>query len=330
MSRPSPKNPLIVILGPTASGKSKLAVKLARRFSGEIISADSRQIYKEMNIGTAKYPLSHKGNKIFVRAMFERASCGVENFSSPYGYHDIPNHLINMVSPDQEFTLAQYKNIAIKTIKDIHKRGKLPILVGGTGLYIWAVIDNLKIPEVKPQPELRQKIEKEIKQKGLEKVYQKLLKLDPGAKFFVEPNNIRRIIRALEICFITKKPFSKQRKKGQPLFNTLQIGLSLPQNILDKKIDQRVEKMIQADLIDEVKKLAKKYSWKLPSMSGIGYREIGQYLRSEIDLEKAKELIKLHTRQYAKRQIGWFKRDKRIHWVRNYQEAEKLIEEFLR
>ena len=295
---------LIVILGPTASGKSALAIKLAGRFNGEIISADSRQIYKEMDIGTAK-------------------SLG----SDPREGQTL--NLIDIVRPDQEFTLAQYKKLAIKTINDIHKRGKLPFLVGGTGLYIWAVVDNLKIPKVKPQPELREKIEKEIKQKGLKKVYQKLLKLDPGAKHFIEPDNPRRIIRALEVCLITKKPFSKQRKKGRALFNVLQIGLKPAKNIFDKKIDRRVDKMIHAGLIDEVKNLAKKYSFNLPSMSGIGYQEIGRYLRNEIDLEKAKELIRLHTRQYAKRQISWFKRDKRIHWIKNYQEEEKRIKEFL-
>jgi tRNA dimethylallyltransferase len=300
MPRFKPKKPsLIVILGPTASGKSELAIKLAKRFNGQIVSADSRQIYKEMNIGTNK--------------LTEKQMAGIKHY------------LIDVVNPNQEFTLAQYKKIAIKTIKDIHKQGKLPFLVGGTGLYIWAVVDNLQIPKAKPNPELRFKIETEIQKKGLKKVYQKLLQLDPEAKYFVEPNNPRRIIRALEVCLSTGQPFSRQRKKGRPLFDTLQIGLKLPKETLNKKIDQRVEKMIQTGLVDEVKNLAKEYSWHLPAMSSIGYQEIGQYLRGEITLEQAKELIKQHTRQYARRQMSWFRRDKRIKWIKNYQQAVTAI-----
>ena len=322
-SPPIKKPPLIVILGPTASGKSALAIKLAKQFNGEIISADSRQVYKEMDIGTAKEEQTGAAPSWGLPLFVSAKSLG----SDPREGQTL--NLIDIVRPDQEFTLAQYKKLAIKTINDIHKRNKLPFLVGGAGLYIWAVVNNLQIPQIKPQPELRLKLEKEIKRKGIEKAYQKLLKLDPKAKYFVEPNNPRRIIRALEVCLSTGQPFSKQRKKGRPLFSVCQIGLNPPKNVLNKKIDRRTEKMIQAGLIDEVKNLAQKYSFNLPSMSGIGYQEIGQYLRNEIDLEKAKELIKLHTRQYSRRQISWFKRDKRIHWIKNYQEAEKLVKDFL-
>ena len=294
---------IIVVLGPTASGKSELAVKLARQFNGEIVSADSRQIYKGMDIGTAK----------------------TKNI-----------HLTDIVRPDQDFTLAQYKKLAVKKIKDIHQRGKLPFLVGGTGLYIQAIVDNLKIPEVKPNAKLRAKLEKEIEEKGLQKVYQKLIKLDPQSKSFVDPKNPRRIIRALEVCLMAKKPFSQSREKGKPLFDVLQIGLKIPQEKLDKKIGQRVEKMMQAGLVEENKKLIKKYSPNLPALNSIGYKEIIQYLQRKIALTEAKKLIKLHTRQYARRQMTWFKKhpapeqvqcrtSNRIKWIKNYQQAAKLV-----
>jgi tRNA dimethylallyltransferase len=175
--------PLIVILGPTASGKSNLAIKLAKKFNGEIISADSRQIYQEMDIGTAKITKEEMSG--------------------------IPHYLIDIVKPDQEFTLAQYKKLAVKIIKDVQKRGKLPFLVGGTGLYIQAVVDNLEIPQVKPNKKLRNKLEKLTNQELLNQ----LKKLDPLSAVSIDPNNKRRLIRALEVCLIAKKPFSQQRKK---------------------------------------------------------------------------------------------------------------------
>jgi len=298
---------LIVILGPTASGKTGIAVKLAKVFNGEIISADSRQIYKEMDIGTNK--------------------------TKPT---TIPYHLVDIIKPNQIFTVGQYKKRAVKIIKDIQKRDKIPFLVGGTGLYISAIVDNLKIPKVKPNKKLRKKIEEEIKKQGLKKVYQRLLKLDPQAKNFVEAKNPRRIIRALEVCLITKKPFSQLRKKGQPLFNVLQIGIKVPKQTLYKKINRRIDKMIKKGLVKEVKKLAKKYSWQLPAMSGIGYKQIGLYLKEEIDLDQAIELIKRDSRRYSRKQLSWFKRhpapeqirsetSKRIKWIKNYSQAKKLI-----
>ncbi len=290
---------LIIILGPTASGKSDLAVKLSKEFNGEIVSADSRQIYKEMNIGTAK--------------VTEKEMNG------------IPHHLISIINPDQEFTMAQYKKLALKTIKDIQKRNKLPFLVGGTCLYIQAIADNLQIPEVKPDKKLRIKLEKQTNQK----LYNQLRKLDPQSLKIIDINNKRRMIRALEVCLTTKKPFSQQRKKGKLLFNILQIGIKPSKETLEEKINQRADQMIQAGLIEEVKNLIKKYSHKPYSMSGIGYQEIIQYLQEKITLNQAKELIKIHTRQYARYQISWFKRDKRIKWIKNYSKAKKLISNFV-
>jgi len=292
-------NKLIVILGPTASGKSKIAIKLAKKFNGEIISADSRQIYKEMNIGTAKITKKEMEN--------------------------IPHHLINIIKPNQEFTLADFKKRAIKIIEDIQKRNKIPFLVGGTGLYIQAIVDNLQIPEVKPNKKFRLKLEKETNQE----LYNQLKKIDPQALKVIDVNNKRRMIRALEVYLSTGQEFSKQKTKKPALFDVLQIGLKQDNKILDKKIIKRIDQMIKNGLLIEIKKLIKKYGTKPYSMSGIGYKEIISYLKKEISLEQTKELINIHTRQYSRRQMSWFRRDKQIKWIKNYQEAKKLIQNFL-
>lgn len=380
---------LIVILGPTASGKSKWAEILARKFDGEIVSADSRQIYRGMDIGTAKsdgcsrhpeasaasrrIPWNEEGprattNNHGIAASLPRCPLtGSGNIGvAPRNDKTIPCYLIDIINPDEEFSLAQYKKLAIKTIKDIQKRGKIPFLVGGTGLYIQAVVDNLKIPVVKADKKLRKKLEKKTNAQLLAH----LKKLDPQTAKAIDANNKRRLIRALEVCLATGKPFSAQRIKGKPFFDILQIGIKVPREELYQKIDRRVEKMIKIGLVEEVKELVEKYcsvschpeprpaklaEVKHPgklltflpmardssplgyasrlrmtsALSGIGYQEIIQYLAGQISLNQAKELIKQHTRQYARRQITWFKRDPRIHWVSQCQQAEKLVKEFL-
>ena len=265
------------------------------------MNADSRQIYRGMDIGTVK--IADK--------------------------KDVRHYLIDIVNPDEEFTLADYKKKAVAAIRDILKRNKVPFLVGGTGLYIQAVVDNLEIPAVPPNKKLRAQFEKEIKNSGaLLKWYKKLLKLDPGAACVVDKNNPRRIIRALEVCLATGQPFSKLREKGEPLFDILQIGINLPRQKLYEQIDRRAEQMIEDGLVSETKKLLKKYSPNLPSMSGIGYKEIGEYLRGDYGLEEAVQKIKYRTHAYARRQMTWFHRDKRIKWIKNYKEAEKLLKKF--
>jgi len=301
---------LVVIIGPTGSGKSKLAIDLAKKFNGEIVVADSRQIYQEMDIGT---------DKIIIQK--NKKSC----LEKTKIYQGVPHHLIDLVKPNQEFSLSLYKKLALQTIKKIIKKGKLPFLVGGTGLYVQAIVDNLQIPAVPPDKALRKKLEK----LSSDKLFQRLKKLDPETAKKIDPKNKRRLIRALEVCLKTGKPFSQQQKKGPVLFDVLQIGLRLPKKVLHQRINQRVEEMIKLGLIAEVKKLIKKYPINLPAFSGIGYQEIINYLQGKISLEQAKELIKLHTRQYAKRQMTWFKRDERIHWIRTKKEAEKLISAFL-
>jgi tRNA dimethylallyltransferase len=314
---PKTSNKLIVILGPTASGKTELALRLAKEFNGEIVSADSRQIYREMDIGTAKLPRTKSEKR--------KAKNNNKKFKTLYygEVEGIPHYLIDIVDPDKTLTVAQYKKIAIRCIKDIQKRDKTPFLVGGTGLYIQAVVDNLKIPEVPPNKALRAKLEK----KSLQELLNVLKSLDPEALETVEKKNKRRIIRAIEVNLAGIK-FS-QKTKGKPLFDVLQIGISLEKEKLYKKIDQRVDQMIEQGLPHEVENLAEKYSWDLPSMSGIGYQEFKDYFKGKITLDKVIQQIKTHTHQYARRQMSWFKRDKRIHWIKNYSEAKKLIKSFL-
>lgn len=307
-------NKLIVILGPTASGKTELTIKLALRFAqgkqneklgingAEIVSADSRQIYRGMDIGTAK----------------------------PVDLQGIPHWLLDIREPNQEYTVAEYKRDAVKTIKNIQKRGKLPILTGGTGLYIKSVVDNLDIPKVEANPDLRKKLEKEMQEKGLDFVFQKLVKLDPESIYIVDPKNPRRVIRALEVVLLTKQPFSKQRKAGKPIFDILELGISMPAEKLKKRIDSRVDEMIKQGLVEEVRSLIKKYRPKQQAFDAIGYREIIDYLANKTSLKHALELIKTNTWRYAKRQMTWFKKDKKIRWVSGYPDCIKLVDNFLK
>lgn len=327
---------LVVILGPTASGKSGIAIELAKKFNGEIICADSRTIYKWMNVGTAK-PVNAKTQNKQKRG--EYISEGVRH------------HLIDAVYPYEEFSLVDFKEKAIKIIKDVSRRGKVPFLVGGTGLYIDAVVKNLEIPNIAPDKKLREKLEKE----SLEKLMKKLKKIDPKSAEKMGENK-RKIIRALEVCLKTGKEFSEIGKIGEPIFDALQIGISISRTELYQRINFRAEEMFNNGLVKEVKEIVKKLKkrgmsekeiWQIPSMSGIGYKQVGMYLRKEIDLEEAKRLVARDTRHYAKRQITWFKKDKLIKWIKNGKEAiglsptprhnpmgepseaEKLIERFL-
>ncbi len=295
---------LIVILGPTASGKSELAVKLAKKFNGEIVSADSRQVYKGMDIGTAK-PTKKKQRLI-------------------------KHYLIDIKKPSQHYTVAEYKKEAIKVINKIIKSGKIPFLVGGTGLYIKAVVDNLEIPEVKPDWKLRKKLESKIEKEGLKSVYEELIKADSEAAYIIDQNNPRRVIRALEIAIKTKKPFSQQRKKGETLFDILEIGLNPDKKILIENIKKRTTKMIKIGLVKEVKNLIKKYNKNLSTFDAIGYREIIEYLDGRITLAEAIENINKNTWHFARRQMTWFKKDKRINWIKNYKRTKKLVKSFLK
>ena len=299
MKNKKTKNKLIVILGPTAVGKSKLAIKLAKKFGGEVISADSRAVYKGMDIGTAK--VTKKEMK------------------------GILHYLLDVASPKKHFTVAQYKRLAQKAIEKIFKKGKIPILCGGTFFYIQAVVDGIKIPKVPPDWKLRKKLEK----KSAKELYQILKKLDSKRAKTIDKENKRRLIRAIEIA---KKLGKVPPLKKEPLsYSVLMIGIKKPWKELKKKIEKRFFNWLKRGLIKEVKNLRKKgISLKRIEDFGMHYRAISQYLQGKISKE---EMIKKSIKEiekYAKKQMRWFKKDKRIKWVKNYREAEKLVKNFIK
>jgi tRNA dimethylallyltransferase len=308
MSQILPK--IIAIVGPTASGKTDLGVALAKKFQGEIIAADSRTVYKYMDIATAKPKGETEKDE---QGREYRLADGIRH----YGF--------DLVDPGKTFTVAEYKDYAVTLIKEIIARGHLPILVGGTGFYIRAVVDNLEIPRIAPNKKMRASFEN----KTLSELVTLLKDVDPVGATEVDLKNKRRVMRALEVSILSGKAFSEQKKKGPVLFEALVLGLMPEREVLYQRIDERVEKQFEAGLVEETKKLVKRgYPWSLPSMSGIGYKEVGEFLRGEIDLARAKEKIKFRTHDYARRQITWFKKEKNIRWVADKKAAEKLVSEF--
>jgi len=301
---------IVAIVGPTASGKTDWSLRIAQKFNGEIISADSRQIYKYMDIGTAKVPGEWKRNGV-------RRSYFVEG---------IVHHLIDFLNPGKTFTLAEFRDKALKYAKLAIKHNKLPMIVGGTGLYVQAVLDNYEIPRVNANKKLRTSLE----EKTHEELMLLLQQMDPESAKHIDPLNKRRIIRALEVCILTGEQFSSMKKKGEPLFDVLIIAPKVDRELLHERISLRVDGMIEMGLEKEIRNLLKqKYSWNLTSMNGIGYRQMRSYIEGEETLEEAKEKLKRDTRRFARRQMTWFRRDKRIQWVESYEEAEALVEAFL-
>jgi len=281
---------LIAIVGPTGIGKSQLALRLAQAFDGEIVNTDSRQVYRHMDIGTAK--------------------------PTPQELSLVPHHLINIVNPDEDFSLAQYQELSCRAIDDIQQRNKLPLLVGGSGLYVWSVLEGWGIPKVPPDPEFRHSLEKKAADVGKEEVYQELVKVDPAAAQKIEPRNVRRVIRALEVYRGVGIPFSQLQNKQAPPFNTLIIGLTTDRGELYRRIDLRVDEMIKQGLVAEVEKLVNMgYDCKLPAMSGIGYKQIGMFLKGELTLPAAIQQIKFETHRVVRHQYAWFRlKDDRIRW----------------
>lgn len=290
---------IVVILGPTASGKSDLAIKIAKRFNGEVVSADSRQVYRGMDIGTGKVTKKEMGG--------------------------IRHHLLDVADPRKPFTVVRYQKLALEAIKDILKRKKVPILVGGTGLYIQAIVDNIVFPQVPPEPNLRRKLEG----KSAEELFGILKLLDPNRAKAIDRKNPRRLIRAIEIAMLTKKPLIPLQK-STPLFQPFFIGIARDKSEFKDRITGRFHEWLRRGFLKEVKALRKK---GVPDRRieefGLHYREALLYLKKEI---RKKEFVKNSIRElldYTRRQMTWFKRDKRIHWVKNQKEAAKLVKEFL-
>ena len=292
-------NHLLAIIGPTGSGKSKLAIRLAQQFNGEIVSADSRQVYCHMDIGTAK-PSRHELSLV-------------------------PHHLINIVNPDEDFSLAQYQNLACKAIDGIQRHHKLPLLVGGSGLYIWSVLEGWGIPPVPPDPELRHTLEAKAATLGRDELYHELIRVAPAAARRIDPHNVRRVIRALEVHRST--PFSQPQRKQAPPFKTLIVGLTADRAELYRRIDSRVDEMLAQGLVAEVEKLVSMgYDFNLPAMSGIGYKQIGMFLRGELTLAVAVQQIKFETHRFVRHQYAWFQlKDDRIQWFDIHRQLDSEI-----
>ncbi len=290
-------NKLIVILGPTASGKSALAVRLARICNGEVVSADSRQVYKGLDIGSGKITKSQM--------------------------QGIPHPLLDVANPRRRFTVAQYQKLASKAILQIQKRGRLPFLVGGTGFYIQSIVDGIVIPKVPPNPKLRAKLEK----KSVEQLFSIFKKLDPARAKNIDPKNPQRLIRAIEIVKTTGQPVSPiVRTTG---LKTLQIGIKKSPEELKKLIAARLRKRSKG-IIAEVKKLHQGgLSWKRLEELGLEYRFVAQYVQNKISYEEMMSRIQIGSQNFAKRQMTWFKRVHRIHWVKTENQARKLTQKFL-
>jgi len=283
--------PLVVILGPTAIGKTALAIPVAQVFEAEIISADSRQIYTGMDIGTAK--------------------------PTPAERAIVPHHLLDVITPDETFTLAQYQRAAYDAIELLHARGRLPLMVGGTGQYLTAVLEGWGIPEVPPNPDLRAELEAFALEHGARALHDRLREYDPAAAERIDHRNVRRVVRALEVCLETGTPISVLQRKQQPPYRVLQFGLTMPREDLYARADARIDRMVQAGLLDEVRGLlAAGYSWDSPAMSGLGYAQWKPYMEGTATLEEVIAAIRHDTRAYIRRQYTWFKgHDTGIYWL---------------
>lgn len=275
---------LLVVAGPTAVGKTALSLDLAEALNGEIVSADSRQVYAGMDIGTAKPTPDERGR--------------------------VPHHLFDIKRPDEPISLGEYLHLAYLAIDEIHRRGRLPLLVGGTGQYVAAVVEGWQVPEVEARPELRAEYEAMAAQQGKEAVYARLVEVDPDSAARIDPRNLRRVIRALEVTLAAGKPFSELRVKQPPPYRIVQIGLTRPRPILYERADARIERMFAAGFVAEVERLlAAGYTPDMSSFGSLGYREVAGYLAGEYDLAVTKELLRRHTRQFIRRQYNWFSLD---------------------
>lgn len=282
------EKPLLVVCGPTASGKTALSLKLAEDFDGEIISADSAQVYRKLDIGSDKVSVAERKR--------------------------VRHHLIDVRDPDQTFTMADFKREATKAIEDIQRRGKIPIICGGTGLYISAVVDNYDLPVAPPDEKIREKLESDYRAGGKEKLYTMLQELDPVAASKIHPNNVRYVARALEIILKTGEPL--RPKKANPLYSAFKMAIDWPREVLYERVNHRVDEQIQKGLLNELKTLLTEgYDEQLQAFSALGYKEYFPYLRGEKSLDDCKEELKQNTRNFAKRQLTWFRKEEDIYWI---------------
>lgn len=293
-------NKLLVITGPTGVGKTDFAIDLAKGSSGQIISADSRQVYRGLDIGTAKP--TKKQQK------------------------EAPHRLIDLVDPDEPFSLARYQALAYEAIDQAIADGKKPALVGGTGLYIQAVVDGLKIPHIPPNPALRENLEA----LATDELVKRLALVDPDSVKAIPPTNRRRLIRAIEVTELSGQPFSVLGRQYHRRYATLQIGLTAPREELYRRADARVDAWLKEGWVKEVRQLRSKYPETLPAVTSLGYRQIGMYLDGKVGLEEAVRRVKFDTHGYIRRQMTWFRRDRRIEWfdttIPDWQsEVDKLV-----
>ncbi len=310
MKKELPK--IIAVVGPTASGKSGLAEEIAKQFDGELICADSRQLYRGMTIGTAKDVGKWEDREWGKAYVLESG---------------IIEHLVDMLDPDQEFSVADYQRLAQEKIAEVIKRGKLPILVGGTGLYIKSVVDNFSFPDVAPNEEIR----KRLNVKSLDDLQKTYAACDPIGATAIDENNKRRLVRAIEVCMVTRRPYSQMRKNGEKLYESLQLGVELFRESLYQRINHRAIGMVQNGLVGEVQKLIDDGVDPTKSaMGGIGYKEAVDHLQGEISLDEMIGRIQRNSRHLAKRQLTWFKRDARIKWTTSTDEALDLVRDFLK
>lgn len=303
---------MIAVVGPTASGKSDLAVYLASKFGGEVISADSRQVYKGLDIGTGKVPRDPKSYKLKAKSYF---------------YKGIPHHLLDVASPKQVFTVSKYKTLAEKALEDIWRRGKLPIVCGGTGLYIRAIVDNLAIPEVPPDKKLREKLEK----KSAEELFAMLKKLDPRRAGEIDVKNPRRLIRAIEIAkhLGNVPPLSLKQRQDCEI---LEIGIAPKSEELKNRIHKRLLSRLKSGMVEEAKNLHRNgLTWKRMEDLGLEYRFLARYLQNKITKKEMIDELEREIWRYTKRQMTWFKKDKRIRWLANKdkKKIQKEVRNFL-